>query len=70
MRAFTFDVESVDLTPDETVAFSQLVIETCRRDVQRSLSAILASVTRPYEETTINAVHGQARWMWRTEVRL
>lgn len=70
MRAFTHDFESVDLTDDECVAFSQLVIETCRREVQRSLSAILASVIKPYPETTIDAVQGQARWMWKTAVKM
>jgi hypothetical protein len=70
VSAFTYDVECVDLTPAECVAFSQLVTGTCRREVQRSLSAILASVTRPYPETTIDAVQGQARWMWKTAIRM
>jgi hypothetical protein len=70
VRAFTFDVESVDLTNDEMLAFSRLVTESCRTDMQVAISQTLASVTRPYAETTINAVHGQARRMWRTAVKL
>lgn len=70
MRAFTHDFESVALTDDECVAFSQLVTETCHTSIQASISAQLTMVTRPYPETTIDAVQGQARRMWRTEVRL
>jgi hypothetical protein len=70
VRAYTYDVESVELTQDECVAFSQLVIEACRTEVQVAISQTLASVTRPYAKTTIDAVQGQARWMWRTAVKL
>lgn len=70
MRAFTHDFESVDLTQDEMLAFGHLVTETCRTEVQTAISQILASVVRPYPETTIDAVQGQARWIWRTAVKL
>lgn len=70
MRAFTHDCESVDLTEDENVAFSQLVTETCHTSIQASLSAQLAMVVRPYPETTMDAVQSQARHMWRTAVKL
>jgi hypothetical protein len=70
MRAFTHDFESVALSDDELVAFSQLVTETCHTSIQASLSAQLAMVTRPYPETTIDAVNRQARHLWRTAVKL
>ena len=70
MRAFTWDVESTDLTDSELVAFSQLVTEACHTSIQASLSAQLAMVTRPYQETTIDAVQRQARQLWRTALKL
>jgi hypothetical protein len=70
VRAYTYDVESVELTQDECVAFSQLVTESCHTAVQTGISQTLASVVRPWAETTIDAVQGQARWIWRTAVKL
>jgi hypothetical protein len=70
MRAFTHDVESVELTADECTVFAQIVIESCHRQVYRGVSQTLASVTRPWHEMTINSLQRQVELMWKTGARL
>lgn len=74
MRAFTHDVESVELTTDECTAFALLVKLSCRSsrygDEQHNLSMWLASVDRKQPFSVQEYAQRQARHMWRTELRV
>jgi hypothetical protein len=70
MRAFTYDVESTELTKTECAAFAGVVRDLCYRAEQHQVSVILACNCRPQGDSNQEIVHRQARRMWRTEARL
>jgi hypothetical protein len=71
MRAFTHDVESVELTSDECCAYVHLVQFNCVLDELRGITSILEMVSHRWtSEQALNAAQCQARRMWRTVARL
>jgi hypothetical protein len=70
MRAFTHDLESVDLTPDEMNAFGTLVKAACYPDLQHTISAWLALTSGKKSTGVCDQASRQVERMWRTESRM
>lgn len=70
MRAFTFDVESVDLTTDEMNAFGVLARSACYPDLQRWAAHCLAMISSPQPAGVCDHVVRQVARMWREESRM
>jgi hypothetical protein len=70
MRAFTHDVESVELTDEECDAYATLVQFACHAEGQHKLALWLADTTRPQPSSVQDYAQRQARFIWRTELRV
>jgi hypothetical protein len=70
MRPFVFDVESVELTEDEVAAYADLVQSACHLPEQHKLGGWLSGITAPQPASVQNFAQRQARFMWRTELRV
>lgn len=70
MRPFSFDAESVELTEDEITEFADLVRSACHVDEQHKLARWLSNIERPQPASVQNYAQRQARFMWRTELRV
>lgn len=70
MRAFTHDVESTELGPDELAAYAGLVKELCYPDLQSALSAWLSDIQYAQTAYASTYVGRQVERLWRTESRM
>jgi len=70
MRAFTYDLESVELTPGEMDAFGTLVKAACYPDLQRTISTWLAMTAGSKSPGVCDQASRQVERMWRTESRM
>jgi hypothetical protein len=70
MRAFTYDVESVELDKAEYVSFALIVRSLCYLVEQHKVSVDLSWNREPQGGVAQETAQRQARRMWRTEARL
>ena len=70
MNEFTYDAESVDLTDEELAVYGEIVRYTCHLEAQHRLAWWLAGTNRPQPSSVQNFAQRQARFMWRTELRV
>jgi hypothetical protein len=69
MEPFTYDVESITLSPDEMCNYAEAILNLCHVEIQHELSDLLANVYGVSDTTQQDRAQLMARKMWRTVVR-
>lgn len=70
MSRYTYDVESVELTDEECDEFATFVQFACHTDGAHVLAMWLSGVTRPQPSSVQDYAQRQARFIWRTQLRV